>query len=655
METTHRTHQALCPYPDCAIHEQTSSYRSARLLHVADQVFLCAECGRLSYKCVTQNCDELNRPFSLCCRKCGTCQFLQSGKQLTAADRWDFVEQFDYDWEFRRDDRSHPGGVSQHEVAASHAATVTTLGELDTPNLTGTFDSVQTASENPVLLECRFIDGLLAVHQGGGFVILLHPFADLAESRQSEAIVWHETEGHLLDKTGGRLPQVEFEPLWFRPYTPQMTRDRRFALFSTPYLFAALDLLSLPGWSAGEEPHCEPIIAFDENDPVRLAAAPVPLTVQPWPHHQTGCAELKLTPNQIGLLLKHTGGSYWWCVLKLDGFFGNNSTDARKELRQCVQHALEHGRDHSSEAIAAARLSPRETENGSAKCVPLPVKGEMAQVNWFREQRLVFATPAGHWLWSLEEAQSGAVTPSGSRSGLWELRDDSSGNLKLDCHVSDRKKFAWPMQCLFSSRRDTVEKFEIAYTSDDNRAKTRDVRVHMREGTEDPLPIPSIEGCRGLLAWAPPDGENRELLFVAGREGALYKRKNTQREPIRLWDLQIGAVNEVFGLTFRDPLMVLVCENSDSRDTYDVRLRSLRFPIDVAIAHGVRLWADPIAWSNFLFTCEADHAQLCLRRHEFAITSHRTNRHMNNRTSLASSETVTPPKPVQQQPFVLGD
>ena len=552
------------------------------------------------------------------------------------AGRWFDVEQFDYDWKFRETNSPLTGGTPPQNISPSNRSTVAELGEYAKSRISSDSDDSQPVDDNPVLLESSFLDGLLAIHQGGRSLTLLHPFADLAKATKTPVVVWSEFEGQILSESGCRRPEVDYKPEWFRPWKPQMTLDRRYALFATPYLCVVLDLWTLPGWGTAKRPDRRLVFAFNEKSKLRLAAAPVPLTVQPWPYNQTPHSDLnlKLKKNRIGLLLQHDDGSYWWCCVRLEQYFSSLATSNESpatqlglKLQQAVEQQLAGAGKDEVEAIPS---------HNSPECVRVPIQGDSIQINRFRDQLLVFATPLGHWLWMFEDALHCKVDHYDTNGGLWEIRDPESSNknLKLDGQIADRKNFSWPNQCLFSSQSAGDKKVVITYRTRDKLAKTRDVWLKDRDRTENSRPIQTLTGCRGVLAWTPPEGMDRELLFISGPEGIIYKRIITQHEPTRLSNLEVGRVNDVFGLQFRDPLMILVCQDAENENDVEVRLWSLRQPYEQAVISGIRLQADPLPWSNFLFTCESGPSSILVRRREFPITSSGTNNHLNKRTTL---------------------
>jgi hypothetical protein len=82
-------------------------------------------------------------------------------------------------------------------------------------------------------LTMQLLDGLLAVHQAGSFVAILHPFQSL--------------QGH---DSGARGPLLEREDRVEAPadacsFLPQKMSDHRHFLFSSPYALYAVDVSSL--------------------------------------------------------------------------------------------------------------------------------------------------------------------------------------------------------------------------------------------------------------------------------------------------------------------------------------------------------------------------------------------------------------------------
>lgn len=614
------------------------------------------------------------------------CQFLRTSG-LTAANRWELVQQFDHGWRFHVENLTNEAGEENRQRHKARAVDTSIVAMLDDEPamMQGSGRGTRTSFENRVLLECRFLDGLLAIHRGGGILRLLHPFSDSVSRDQTMPVLWSESEGSLLASAEQRLPQVEYEPQWFRPYPPQMTQDRRFAIFATPYLCTALDLWTLPGWGASQKPACRLLLAFDENSPVRLAAAPIPLTVQSWPFNQTGPAHLQgaLQPNRIGFLLRHNDGSYWWCNTEIEHFFGDDTCTARKELVECISQAIRF-RSGKEVAASAASMLGIDQQGQPPWCVLLPLEGDAVQVNWFRDQKLVFATDKGHWLWSPEDVRAGRVAgsrtavlgadatgiqrrpaipspekpqgpPAGGavsgassaesedgNSGIWSIPHGSSRSLELDNQIVDRKNFSWSKQCLFSSNSGQNRNFEIAYTID-KCAMTRNVFTTDRRQTENSRPVESLKSCRGLLSWVAPDSlhNEMELLLVSGSDGAIHHRINTQHEPLRLENMQIGDINEIAGLQFRDPLLVVIRLDS-ARNAYEVQLRTLRHTSDYAVVGGLSLHADPVAWSNYLFTCEAEEGRICLKRRLFSVRASESNMHLNFQTVPGGDPDLAP-------------
>jgi hypothetical protein len=138
-------------------------------------------------------------------------------------------------------------------------------------------------------LTMQLLDGLLAVHQAGSFVAILHPFQSL--------------QGH---ESGARGPLFEREdrveaPADARSFLPQKMGDHRHLLFSSPYALYAVDVTSLRDFSSSRERERWHLLvdSSDEKSP-KLAGQPVPLD-----------------ESRLALISQRSDGQYLWCVLDL--------------------------------------------------------------------------------------------------------------------------------------------------------------------------------------------------------------------------------------------------------------------------------------------------------------------------------------------------
>lgn len=451
-----------------------------------------------------------------------------------------------------------------------------------------------------VLIEWTFIDGLLAIHQGGGFMALTNPFGDLVEYPHSSAIVWSHPEDSLLRKHHFESPDASTDQAdVFRPFTPFATSDRKYVIFSTAYAVFAIQLASLPGWHYRAETEATVLWAADPSLESRLAAAPVPLTRQIARPNRRSRPAAVTHPNQLGLLLyDSTSQQYSWKVLTLDP---KTAGDGKR-----------------GDAERPAVNVPQ----------PLPIDGSPVQILNVRDQSLVFATAAGHWLWSTEAARAGDC----SAILYLPASDQSEGAIALDADMSSRGVFSWRNQHLLRKpdhdgvRHHEEEYFELWYARHHNgrySVERRRVWPGDPEGTQKAHPQPVITDytARPLGEWVSSDTDRsaREMLFAVESAGEIYRRPITGDDPRPLGNIQIGRLNEIIGFRLHDPLLVVIRYDPTSEKPHKVELRSLRHPDRRAIAAGLALKADPLPWSNFLFTCEETKQGVAIVRRDYSV------------------------------------
>lgn len=593
-----------CPFPDCPTHHQTS-LQTGRLDHVADGVWLCRTCGRLVFRCVVDDCQELNRPYSRFCRHCGQSQQPATGTNVMK--RWEEVQRFDFHWR-------HILNSPDDRQPRSLPIATSTIQELS---------SIKGFRQQKVLIEWAFIDGLLAIHQGGGFVALLHPFGDLAQNAQS-TVNWTRPEESLLQAQDYELPHApDGDAEVFRPYPPCATADRKLVLFSSPYAVYVVKLGSLPGWHYRAATQARVAWCADPALQTWLAAPPVLLT-EPVPRGRSA-DRTPTHPNRIGLLLYNSSQStYEWRVLELD----------------------------------AARPEEVGTTEPPASPAPvsalLPLTGYPVQILISRDQHLVFATRAGHWLWSTSDARRGetsSLLPLPSR--------DERADMALDKEVETRSNFSWRNQHVLrrqeyeSGRREeaTRQHFELCYTRFRNGrylVERRNIWPGDPQGTCAAVPqvVFADRSARPLGDCVSADDASiREMLYLVDSAGELYRRPISGGDPRPLGNVQTGRLTDVYGLRFHDPLLVIVRKDSADEARQEVELRSVRTPECRAFAVGLSLRSDPIPWSNFLFTCEETKMGVAVVRREYAVET-------SDATPAFSTRTEPAPQiPVPQPPL----
>jgi hypothetical protein len=559
--------------------------------HVADEVYLCRTCGRLVFRCVAEDCQALNRPYSEFCRRCGRTQ--QPATGISAARRWEEVQRFDFVWKYRND-----GAAGGQPGIQSHSQPVET-------SVVQILNDIKGVRPPKVLMEWASIDGLLAIHQGGGFLALINPFGDLAVNPHGSSVVWTRPEDDLLrqlDSDGPFVSDGNAEDL--RPFVPIATADRKHVIFSNPYAVISVQLGSLPGWHHRAESHASVEWLASSSMETWLAAAPVPLTSQPAPIRRDQRLHHEPVPNKIGLLLFDSQTKrHVWKVLGLDS---DPASDGR---------------------TAVGGVEPPAGE------IVVPIVGNPVQILSFRDQYLVFATPVGHWLWSVEDARRGDVA-----SVLPLLTDPEASDIVLDAEVQTRSVFSWQNQHLLkrhdheTSRRgeSTRQHFELCYARFRNGrydAWRRSIWPGDRDGTKEApaQPVFRDRPARPLGDCISFDDDGtREMLFLVDSAGELFRRPITGGDPHPMGNIQTGRLTEIYGFRFHDPLLVVVRKDTSKDNSNDamqaVELRSLRHPERRAIAEKLLLRADPLPWSNFLFTCEeTERGGLCVIRREYLV------------------------------------
>jgi hypothetical protein len=534
-----------CPYPDC-------EHPSAGVSQLSGDIFCCVGCGRLSYRSPCAECQELNRPFSRFCRGCGE-NLSFDREEKSALKQWQRGSQFSYKWKFKPAPKSDNG-----RRYAEPPEVIELAGSRDLPGF-----------RNPtVLVQWSFIDGLIALHQGGGPLALLQPFADRAINSRP-ATLWSQQEANYLE-----LPNRQYDAELFRPFPPLPSLDHRLLFFSTPYAVFAVDLHSLPGWTVhGGLPR---VSCFDLRDYVpapacTLQAAPIPLAVD---------------PPRVGLLLRSTeDASFYWTVLS---------------------------------------LRPNGTPDGPAEPpVPLGLRGDFCQYGLILRAAITFSTEVGHWVWPWNDAL--ASRPKALKATRHTQRGD--GRLALDAHVQDRRLFSWRKQFhqieLDKNSPDACRGFHWFYQAG---GRMESYHVSLPEiKFQQPHGCSQWPAAMPIGSWLSADNRLQEMLFLGDHtNGELVRRMPGERRLQSLRQTTAGAT-ELDAVALHEPLLVLLTKDPRQKGYHRPELRTLWHPNVVAVADGLRLVADPLVWSRWMFTCERIETNderdfRCLvRRRQFAI------------------------------------
>ena len=572
-----------CPFPDCSAQKSTATNDTPRTDHIADGVYLCRDCGRLVFKCVASDCQKaLNRPFSRFCRHCGKTQYPSNG--ITGSNRWEEVQRFDFDWSFTA---AASEGLSQLH------GDVLPIEQHDLCHL----DEVKGFRPPKVLIELAFIDGLLAIHQGGGFFALVHPFRDGTENTDLKPVLWSQSEQELC-----KLPNAyDDDSNVFRPFAPIATADRQFAIFSTPYAVYAVQPGTLPGWNYQAETKSSLVWSTNSLSEQRLAATPVLMNNPRVESSNEPAAEVERVQNQLGLLLFNPKTQlYSWLVTGL----------------------------RSSQS----KLDEAATTERQQEPIPLPIIGNPVQILSFQDQFLVFATSVGHSIWSTHDA----CQMNSSTMFHVTATSDKNDMMLLDAEIEDRGVFSWHHQHVVTSQDNSFSKwglrshdslFELCFMRKHKGGKiTVDYRkIWPTNPTNTKSALTQQIDFFGMSARtlgncvSIDDAREREMLFLVDSTGHLYRRPFTGADPKSIGNIQSGEMSTISGFQIFDPLLGAVRQDPSNRSLQTVELRSIRHAQRTAIARGLALKADPLPWSNYLFTCEQKNNHVSVIRRRYSI------------------------------------
>ena len=429
-------------------------------------------------------------------------------------------------------------------------------------------ESIPRLRPAKVLLEWTFVDGLIALHQGGAFMAMVNSFpSDTA----TEPLWWRAEEER------SSMRDMAYTAEWFRPYPPTVTSDRRCLYFSTPYAVWMLDLCSLPGWTVEGSAAVRFLNLLDSTDRLtwRIASPPVPLDE---------------SPRQAGVVLFHTEEQrHYWTVIDVPSNCDQRNSDASGEA-------------------AWQRI------------IPLPLEGTKCQCSAVGQQAIAFSTERGHWLWRWSDARA-LNTEAMLRT--WQPRDGVH-YVVLDQQVERRDDFTWRKQHIVldpgeGANSGRAEGFEWFYQSSEDghspsyfetyHVSLGDLNFHLpaRASHERAaLPIgPSVNQDIGLPEM---------LCLGAGRGGELYR--HTGGSNLTTMILHTVDKNETNALRLVDPLLWILSRDEEHPEAKRLSLYTLRHTESRLRVPNLRLAADPLIWSRWLFTCEYRGHTICICRRE---------------------------------------
>lgn len=393
-----------------------------------------------------------------------------------------------------------------------------------------------------------FREGLLALHQPGAALALIHPFG----KGDRGAVVWHDAD------------LLKSNPTT-RAYSPQKPPGSRFWIFSSPAGALCVDGWSLPGWSISPVRRraivdCAGPEHSGQSNPTRLAVAPC-----------------YLGADRLGLLLRRPDGVYLWAVV-----------DAAAQ-----------------EPLNAFEQLP---ELGDLSGVPCQVEVTSCAI--------ALATPLGHWVWPLADAIESRVD---GLKRTWPLNGEKN-RLVLNSEIRAPEERSWPRQILYQSPGNSgmSDNMRWYYQEDGPPSVGKWYRVRLDPFlAEQPQPIgPDGKGVLPLGLHQPRDAAqgNTELLFL--RDNSLLRQPTGGSSLGQVQGL-LQSGNQLSGLSYRDPLLTCVVgvhSGQRSHPDLSVEVLSVEQPQVRATVPNLRLYADPLTWSNWLFTYEDAGGSYLVRR-----------------------------------------
>lgn len=282
-------------------------------------------------------------------------------------------------------------------------------------------------------------------------------------------------------------------------------------------------------------------------------------------HVELAATPLLLSSHQLGLLLR-VDRAYRWGVLDLNEPQHTNST---------------------SDFLACS--------------VELPIEGAPCQLEHVANRVVAFATPVEHWLWKSHDALAKAT------AGLQRSLQVNGVNteLSLDQHVLNDREFHFAKQKFLVDPSDQ-NFFDWYYETKDS----EDVQLYRYRVYFDSLeahdPV-EIDANQKAVPIGPYHDATLEMLF-AGRNRLLYEVGGVLQSPGGLGP--IPDWTHLMGLTFEDPLLMAIGEHGRQ-----IRMRSI-YDSRETVIDAKQMYADPVIWSHWIFTCEIENERLLVyRRH----------------------------------------
>jgi hypothetical protein len=514
-----------CPYFDC---QQEFSGRLSRYVH------LCPACRRLSIECEQSGCEFLNRPFTLFCRNCRD-DMLDNCRLGTSEEMWQDASRAPLECQYASDGSSVAGGPSAPRIRG-----VLSPGPVETLTI---LSELRSYDRRPSLLTMEFIEGLLAIHQMGGFLAVFHPFRDRGNRSGPEGAGYP----WLFEvKDASRYARR------CRPFSPLKMSDHRHIIFSTPYSVYAVNVWSLPDWAYRRERprHYQVVDCITPTSP-ELTTAPLPLG-----------------GSRLGLISKDPDGRYLWATLDL------KQVAAGSPIRDLASISRE-----------------------------MPIVGEYCQAEVVGKSFLAIFTSKGHWVWRVEDASSSDFSAMARTLDAGEDRLVTHQHTEKANEFRSLRHFRFFPGTL----NHPVNSFTWYYKykhPENPIAPLRCYKVDLNTLQRDnPTLLDDSSGTIPLGVHQDAGGLRR-VLFCRGRKLCVDEGLRLQEIPEQG---QIEDVELASGFLFTDPLLGVIESQSAPHvdSSWQLTVRSINHPnwhLDVNL-HQLR--SDPLIWSRWLFTVES--------------------------------------------------
>ncbi len=332
-------------------------------------------------------------------------------------------------------------------------------------------------------------------------------------------------------------------PANVRPFQPCTMPGDRHILFSDSHAVYGVHLWSLRGWSGSNERRYMPLVDCSAESSPKITAAPIPLS-----------------ETEFGLLLR-IDGAYRWGVFDLAPM--REGTPLPDVLRRSVA---------------------------------CPIEGQPCHAQLVADRFLAFATPKGHWVWKMGDAQSGQLD---AMRRTWKRQDQS---LIMNSHDENARSFHFEKQYIFHRTREPglVTWYFQVQGLPARRFEYYDLRVDTLERGRQGV-LGDADDFVSLGALENPDDARMPQYMLFMRGGRLLIDNRGTLQGYRNRNL-INVVAHAAGLTFSDPLVATIVRGATGGarqlNIYSVVGGGPRH-VDVG-----KLVSNPLLWSRWLFTVE---------------------------------------------------